>query len=121
MRFDFIRRTEGDIDAAAIGLPTRNTRRVMLVGVSDAAVVLFLVFVLFGVRRGIAPQPELFDELLAFLVRVELLKRLALFVGDDVHHVFVEPFLPGSFQLLAEFLFLFAALFFGEWFGDRFA
>ena len=43
----------------------------MIVGVSDAAVMLFLVFVLFGIRSGIAPQPELLDELLPLLVSLQ--------------------------------------------------
>ena len=93
----------------------------MLVGVGDAAVVLFLEFVLFGVGRGIAPQPELLDELLAFFVGIELLESLAFFVGDDVSHVFVEPLLPRRFQLFLERRFLLFALFLGERLGDRFA
>ena len=42
----------------------------MLVGVCDAAVMLFLKFVLLGVGRGIAAQPELLDELLPLIVGV---------------------------------------------------
>ena len=65
MRFDFVGRAEGDVDAAAIGLPSGDTGGVPLVGVGDAAVVLFLVLVLGGVGRRVAAQPELLDELLA--------------------------------------------------------
>ena len=45
----------------------------MLVGIGDAAVVLFFEFVLFGIGRGVAAQPELLDELLALFVGSELL------------------------------------------------
>ena len=83
----------------------------MLVGVRDAAVVLFLVFVLDGVGRGIAAQPELFDELLALLVGVQLLEGFALFIGDDVGDVFVQPLLPGRLQLFLERRFFLLDLF----------
>ena len=84
MLLDFVRRTVRDVDAAAVGLPSGNARGELLVGVGDTAVVLFLVFVLDGVRRGIAPQPELLDELLALFVGLQPLESLALFIGDDV-------------------------------------
>ena len=70
MRFDFVGRAVRDVDAAAIGLPAGDAGSVMLVGVSDAAVVLFLELVLYGVGSGIAAQPELLDELLALFVGV---------------------------------------------------
>ena len=73
MRLDLVRRSVRDVDAAAVGLPAGNAGGVMLVGVGDAAVVLFLELVLDGVRRGIAAQPELLDELLALFVGVQAL------------------------------------------------
>ncbi len=68
MGFDFVGRAVSDVDAPAVGLPAGNARSVMLVGVSDAAVVLFLELVLDGIRGGIAAQPELLDELLALFI-----------------------------------------------------
>jgi len=59
----------------------------MLVGVSDAAVVLFLKLVLDRIRRGIAAQPELLDELLALLVGLKPVERLYLLGADDVRNV----------------------------------
>jgi hypothetical protein len=72
-----------DVDATAVRLPSGNTRREVFVGVSDAAVVLFFVFVFDRVRGGIAPEPELLDELIALFVVGELLKSRSLFVGED--------------------------------------
>ena len=63
MRLDFVGRAISDINASAVGFPAGDARSVMVVGVRDAAVVLFLELVLFGVRGGVAPQPELLDEL----------------------------------------------------------
>src|SRR5207253_7678299 len=68
MVLDFVRRPIGDVDAATVRLPSGDTRRVALVGVRNAAVVLFFEFVFSSVGRGIAAQPELLDELLALLV-----------------------------------------------------
>ena len=84
MLISFIGRTVLDIDHAAVRLPARNARSKILVGVGDAAVMLFAVFVFFGVGSGIAAQPELLDELLALLIGLKLLECLFLFVADDV-------------------------------------
>ena len=93
MRINLIRLAIDDVDAAAIGSPAGNARREVLVGVSDALVVLFLVFVLFGVRRGVAALPEGFNEVVALLVVGELLEGRALFVGDDPDDVLFQPLL----------------------------
>ncbi len=93
----------------------------MLVGVRDAAVVLFLELVFLGVGRGIAPQPELLDELLALLVGLQPLEGRSLFVGDDVTDVFVEPLLIGRFQLFAELRFVLLSLLVGEGLGNGLA
>jgi hypothetical protein len=71
----------------------------VLVGIRNAAVVLFAVIV--GERLGIriAPQPKLLDELLALLVVREPGERLALLVRDDISDVFLEPLLEGSREL----------------------
>src|SRR5207248_1234781 len=114
VRFLFIGRAIGDVDTAAVRLPARNARCKGLIGVRDAPVVLFLEFVFHRVRRGVAAQPELLDELLAFLVRLQALEGGALFVADDVRYVFVQPFAVRRFELLAQLLLLAAALFLGH-------
>ena len=68
----------------------------MFVRVSDTLVMLVLVLVVDGVRRGIPAKPELFDELLTFFVRLESLECRPLFAGDDVGDVLVEPSAQGA-------------------------
>ena len=119
MRFDFVGRAVYNIDAAAIGLPSRDTRREMLVGVGDAAVMLFLEFVFFGVRSGIAAQPELLDELLALLVGAQRFERLRSSSRDDVDHVLIQPLLLGRFQFFPELGFLLLFLLLRHRLGDR--
>src|SRR2546421_703788 len=68
MGLDGIGLAPRNIDAAAVGFPTRNARRIMLVGICDAFVVLLAVFVFFGIGIGIAAAPKILDEILAFLV-----------------------------------------------------
>ena len=119
MRLDFVRRSVDDVDSAAIRLPARNARRVALVGVGDAPVVLFLELVLHRVRRRVAPQPELLDELLPFLVRAQVLEDLAFFVRDDVDDVFVQPLLVRRHQLLLELLRLAPGFLLGHRLGQR--
>jgi len=53
-----------------------------------------LKFVFDGVGRRIAPQPELFDEFLAFLVGGQLQERVALAFGDDIGDILFQPFAP---------------------------
>jgi hypothetical protein len=93
----------------------------VLVGVGDAAVMLFFELVLFGVGRGIAPQPELLDELIPLFVGTQTLKRSALFISDDVDDVLVEPVFVGGFQLFAKLGLLLPALLFGQRLCDVFA
>jgi hypothetical protein len=68
MGVNLIRRSKHDVHAAAIRLPTRHAGGKMLVGISDAAIVLFLELVFFGVGCGIAALPEGLNELVAFFV-----------------------------------------------------
>ena len=91
MRFDRVRLAEGDVDVPAVGLPARLAGGKVLVGIGDAAVVLFAEFVFRRVGIGIAAQPELLDEGFALLVVAQVLERLPLLVGDDVGDVLVEP------------------------------
>ena len=63
MGVDLIGRTEHDVNLATVAFPSRD--RFLweaLIRVGHAPVVLFFVFVLLGVRGGVAPQPKLFDE-----------------------------------------------------------
>src|SRR5437868_13892547 len=102
MRIDFIRLAENDVDAATIGLPTRDARGEMLVGVGNTLVVFFLKFVLFGVRRGIAALPKRFNKIVAFFVIGQLLESRPFFIGDDVSNVLVQPLFVRLAQLLLE-------------------
>src|SRR5665213_552253 len=81
---------------------------------------LLAVFVLFGVRSGIAPQPELFHELVPLFVGLQGLESLPLFIANDVADVFGEPFLVGRLQFLLEPLLLLTALLFRHRLGDGF-
>src|SRR6266850_2056729 len=91
MGLNFIRFSPHDVSAAAISLPAGNAGSVMLIGIGDALVVLLAIFVFVGVRIGIAPAPEFFDEALALVVGFQLPESFSLFVGDDVGDVFVQP------------------------------
>ena len=91
MGFDFGRLSVKDVNAAAVRFPTRNTRREALVRISDTRVMLFFELVFNGVGTGVAAQPELFNELLAFFVGLERLIGRTLFIRNDVGYVFIEP------------------------------
>ena len=82
----------------------------MLIGISNALVVLFFIFVFFGVRGRIAALPEGFDKVVALFIVRELPEGGALFVGDDVNDVFVEPLLVRLAQFLLESLLILLAL-----------
>ena len=102
MRFDLVGRSPDDVDPAAICLPSGYSRSEMLVRVGDPAVMFLFEFVLRRVGRRIATQPELLDELLAFLVGLQAQER-GPFVGrDDVDHVLVQPLLVRSRELFLE-------------------
>ena len=67
MSVDAGRGTIEDEDASAIGLPSRNAGCEVLIGISNAPVVLRSEGVWWSARR-VAPQPERFDEVVAFLI-----------------------------------------------------
>src|SRR5262249_15436592 len=100
MRFDLIGLAEHDIDAPAIGLPSRDAAGEMFVGVGDALVIFFAVFVDVGVGIRIAVEPEPFDELLALVVGLEIVEDLALLIRDDPADVFIYPALVYALDLL---------------------
>src|SRR5580704_8008075 len=91
----------------------------MLVGIGDAAIVLFFEGILGRIRVWIAAQPELLDELLALFVGLQAEEGAALFRRDDVGYIFVEPLFIGSVQLFVELGFAATALFGGflDFFG----
>src|SRR3984893_1392883 len=84
----------------------------MLVGVAYTLVVVFFVFVLFGVGGRIAALPEGFNKVIALLVVRELLESRPLFVGDDPDDVFFQPLLIRAAQFLLQRPLIFLLLFF---------
>src|SRR5208283_5634657 len=68
MVIDLVRRAVHDVNAATVRSPPRNAGGEVFVGVSNAPVMLFFVFILRSVGRGIAAQPELLDERVALFV-----------------------------------------------------
>jgi hypothetical protein len=73
MRFDFIGLAERDVDTPTIRFPAGDAGRVVLVGISDALVIFFFVFVFVCIRVWIAPSPEIFDVGLALFVCLKFL------------------------------------------------
>src|ERR1039458_2205504 len=113
MRFHLVGRTIHDVDAAPVTLPARNSRRKRLIVIRDAAVMFFLVLVLFGVGRGVAALPEGFNKVLAFFVVRELFEGCSFLVGDDPDYVFVQPLLVRLAELDVQRSLLLFLLFFG--------
>src|SRR6185437_8158361 len=107
-------RSPGNVNPAAVGFPPGHTRGKVLVGVSEALVVVFLVLIEGRLRIGVAPLPEALDEGLALILIAELQKGLALLRSDDVGYVLVEPLLVFGVQLLLQLLLLLPPLFGGE-------
>src|SRR5208283_1184083 len=101
---DLIRRAKHDVNPAAVGLPPRDAGGEVLVGISDAPVVLFFKLVLVGVGRGIAALPEGLDELVALLVVRKLHEGGSFFVRDNPAYVLVQPLPIGLAQLNLECL-----------------
>src|ERR1700719_1296044 len=114
MRFHFVSRTVHDINPAPVPLPAGNSRCKVLVSISDAPVVLFFVFVLFGIGRGVAALPEGLNKVVAFLIVRELLESRSFLVGDDPDYIFVQSLLVHLGELdLERGLLLFLLLFIG--------
>src|SRR5260370_37130470 len=87
-------RAVGDVDAAAIGFPAGDGGCVVVVRILDASIGFLFEFVFGCAGSGIAAEPELFDEMLAFRIGFQALVRGALGVGDDVGGVLVKPQAP---------------------------
>src|SRR4029077_15375713 len=101
--------TPHDVNPAPVSSPPGYARGEPLIGVGDAAVMLFLELVLDRVRRGIAPLPECLYELLALFVGLQLQECRALFIGNDVGDFLFKPFLVGSGELFFQLLQIFLA------------
>src|SRR2546422_566934 len=121
MGFGLVGFAPHDIDAAAIGFPSRNAGSEMLVGIGDALVIFLAILVFVGVGIGVPSPPKLLDKALALIVGLELLEGLPLFIGDDVSDVLFEPVFVSLIQLgldvarlLRWILSLFAVLFLCE-------
>src|SRR5208282_3246772 len=114
MGVNFVGLAVHDVNPPAIGLPPRNSRGKVLVGICDARVVLFFVLVLFGIRGGIAALPESLDKVVALFVVRKLLESGSLFVGDDPDYVLIQPLLIGLAKFDVEIFFLLFLLLFRE-------
>ena len=93
---DGIGRPPGDVDPAAIGLPSGLARGKPLVGVGDAPVVLIAGLVDHGVGSGIPSQPELLHKLVALIVRLQPVEGGFLLGSDDVEDILLQPLLEVS-------------------------
>ncbi len=78
----------------------------MLVGVCDAAVVLFLVRIFAKVGIRISHLPEMLDELLALFIGSEFQKGSALVRCDDVRNIAIQPVAIIETKFLGDFRFL---------------
>ena len=102
VRVVFVRGTVHDVNPPAITLPTGNAGSVVLVGVSDAAVIFLFELVLRTARAGVPPLPESLDELLALFIGRELFEGRPLFVRYDVGDFFGDPLLVGGLHFLLD-------------------
>src|SRR3984893_14874152 len=93
MTFNLVWRSPHDVHVSAIGLPSWNTRGVMLIRIRNPSIMLFFEFVIREVWVSAAAQPELLDELFPLLVGSQLPERVALFRRNNVDHVLVQPLL----------------------------
>src|SRR6266481_1056916 len=111
MRFNFIGLAPHDVDAAAVRFPSGNAGSEAFVRIGNAAIVFFLKGVFGEIRIGVAPLPELLDELFALFVGGKLEKSGSLFRLNDVNHLFVKPFPVRSIEFFESLLGLPLALF----------
>src|SRR6266404_8076269 len=91
VRFNFVRRTEGDVHTPAIRPPSRNIRPKSLISEYYPAVVLLLEIIVQRFRIMGSPKPELIDKLLPFPITCEVQKSASLFRRNDVSHILRQP------------------------------
>src|SRR5215510_2495325 len=99
MRLYLVRLSERYVNTTAVGLPTGNAGRVLFICVLDPLEVLLLVLVLGSVGIVVAPEPEVFNELIALFVRLKGFEGLSFFIGYDVTDVLIEPVLVNALKL----------------------
>ena len=68
VRIDVVGLAVGDVDVAAVGLPTRLAGRKVLVGIGDAPVVFLAELVLRRIGIRVTAQPEVLDKGVALFV-----------------------------------------------------
>src|SRR6266550_7585322 len=83
MRFDVVRLTVFQINAATIGFVSGRAGSEMLVHISHALLICFAVLVLFSVGIGIATMPKVADELFTLFIGSQLLPGIQFIGGDD--------------------------------------
>ena len=93
MGFNLIRFSKRYVNSPTICPPTRDSGGIMLIGVCNPAVMLFLEFVVSSPLIGIAAGPELLYKILTLLFGLEVLKDVFFFVGDDVDYILLQPLL----------------------------
>src|SRR5216684_2117320 len=91
VRFNFVRRAEGDVHTPAIGLPSWNIRPESLISEYDPAVVLLLEIIVQRFSVIGSPKPELIDKLLPFPITCEVQKSASLFRRNEVNHILRQP------------------------------
>ena len=72
MGIHFVGGAPHDVSPSAVSLPSWNAGGIVLVGVSDATIVLLFKIVFREVGIAAAPQPKLLDKLFALFVGIEL-------------------------------------------------
>src|SRR5579862_3488514 len=93
MGVDLVWGAVGDVDAAAVSLPAGEPGgRKHLNSAGDTAVMFLFEFVLGSAWSGIAAEPKLLDEVVAFGIRQQRAERCSFGIGDDIRDVFLKPF-----------------------------
>ena len=91
--FNRIRRTQGDVDLSSRCPPARPRRfpAECLVGIADAAVVLFFEFIFRFIGIGVSLFPEGLDEHPPFSIGLKLQEDIFFLGSDYVDDLFLQP------------------------------
>ena len=102
MRFDFIRRTERDVDTTTVRFPARYARCVALVGIGNAPVVFFAILVLDTVSGVGSRRSQNCSMKFSRSSSVgDVYRNAFLFVvGEDIADIFLHPLFEGTAQLV---------------------